>query len=290
MNFYRKLRKIQISNFKCNKFSHLKISTKLSQNFLAVYSVELQRTFNNFENFQQSLPEYFNLELEMSEYFTKKSNVKWREGHLKTSFVYLLIDPRISENLPMHHKNLESDEVVWQKFLSSIFYVGKGKRSRPYAHLYDAIKLYSQENDVLKRKLETVKKSQIVEQQILYSNSIDTVAIAKYAKQQTSKYNGKFQDSKKLNKIVEIWKSGMGVVCLHVFNNVMPVDAMSREAAIIDTIGLNNLTNLKRGDYYGLASTWKMRTRKLMGSGLLYKAMNVYLAEGESQLMPFDLV
>lgn len=31
---------------------------------------------------------------------------------------------------------------LWKRFLHSIFYVGKGKSSRPYAHLYDAIKMY----------------------------------------------------------------------------------------------------------------------------------------------------
>lgn len=224
----------------------------------------------------------------MSEYFTKKSNVKWREGHLKTSFIYLLIDPRVSDNLPLQHKNMENPE-TWKKFLDSIFYVGKGKRSRPYAHLYDAIKLYSLEDNKLAEKLDG-RRNQIVEKCILYSNVINKTEIATYTKKQTSNYQAKFQDSKKLNKIIEIWKSGMGVVCLHVFNNIIPVDAMTREAAIIDSIGLNNLTNLKRGDYYGLASTWKMRTRKQMGLGLLHKAMNVYLAEGESQLMPFDLI
>ena len=47
---------------------------------------------------------------------------------------------------------------------------------------------------------------------------------------------------------------------------------------------------MKRGDYYGTAITWTMRMRKQLGIVLLYKAMQIYLAEGESQLMPCDLV
>lgn len=35
---------------------------------------------------------------------------------------------------------------IWERFLRSIFYVGKGKNSRPYSHLYDAIKLYNRKN------------------------------------------------------------------------------------------------------------------------------------------------
>lgn len=93
----------------------------------------------------------------------------------------------------------------------------------------------------------------------------------------------------KLDRIIDIWKSGKGVVCLPVFHNIMPVEAYTREAAIIDAIGLQNLTNLKRGDYYGLSLSWTMRQRKQLGVLLLYKAMQIFLAEGESQLRPDDI-
>ncbi len=253
--------------------------------------MELQRTITNHSQLEERLQEYMGLEREMMDYF-QKPNGRWREGHLKTSFIYLLIDPRISDNLPIRHKNMTKEE-IWRKFLDSIFYVGKGKRSRPYAHLYDAIKLYSLENEMLARRLIN-RRNQVVERCVLYSNTAERNEIIKYNKQKvaqkSTKNPTKFQDSKKLNKIVEIWKSETGVVCLHIFHNVLPVDALTREAAIIDAIGLNNLTNLKRGDYYGLAATWKMRMRKNLGIALLYKALHVYLAEGESQLMPLDLI
>lgn len=99
----------------------------------------------------------------------------------------------------------------------------------------------------------------------------------------------KFRDSIKLERIIEIWKSGRGVVCLPVFHSIMPVEAYSREAAIIDSIGVENLTNIKRGDYYGIIKSWTMRQRKQLGVLLLYKAMNVFMAEGESQLKPNDI-
>lgn len=99
----------------------------------------------------------------------------------------------------------------------------------------------------------------------------------------------KFHDSLKLERIIDIWQSGKGVICLPVFHNIMPVEAYTREAAIIDCIGIENLTNIKRGDYYGISKSWTMRQRKQLGISLLYKAMHIFMAEGESQLRPDDI-
>lgn len=140
---------------------------------------------------------------------------------------------------------------AWQRFLASIFYVGKGKSSRPYAHLYDAIKFHQ-------------------------GTQVDAP-------------NSKQSDCAKLERIINIWKSGKGVVCLPIFHHILPVEAYTREAAIIDCIGLQNLTNLKRGDYYGHSLSWTMRQRKQLGVLLLYKAMHIFLMQGESQLRPDDI-
>lgn len=183
----------------------------------------------------------------MVNYFIEKAHLKWREGNAKTSFVYLLLDPRITQNLPLYHTQMEKSE-VWAKFLNSIFYVGKGKRSRPYQHLYDAIKILS---DGDKAKNKTV-------------------------------------ESNKLSRIVEIWKENSGVVCLHIFHNIMPCEAFSREASIIETLGIHNLTNVKKGEFYGASTCFTMRQKRQMGIALLYRALNIYLAEGESQLKPCD--
>lgn len=182
---------------------------------------------------------------------------------------------------------------VWSKFLRSIFYVGKGKKGRPYEHLYDAIKLYSAENDLLAEKLQN-RQNRVLEKRILFSDSDRKKEVMqKFGKTcDTQPSQSKIKESEKLNKIIDIWKdsSKLGVCCLQIYHNIIPAEAYTREASIIDAIGLNNLTNLKRGDYYGVTSGWKMRQRKHLGVALLYKAMQIYLAEGESQLMPFDLV
>ncbi|KAM8939276.1 ankyrin repeat and LEM domain-containing protein 1 [Pelodytes ibericus] len=70
---------------------------------------------------------------------------KWREGILKSSFNYLLMDPRVTRNLPSRCHTLSQNE-CFRTFVSAVFYVGKGKRSRPYCHLYEALSYYKEKN------------------------------------------------------------------------------------------------------------------------------------------------
>lgn len=221
---------------------------------------------------RENLCEWLELESRMSRGFIERSNIKWREGNLKTSFIYFLIDPRVSDNLALNYKNM-SKELVWHRFLESIFYVGKGKRSRPYQHLYDAIKLFANECDD--------KSIAIRLKQNLRIDALDL------------KKNGKIEklsSSKKIRNIIDIWKSKKGVVCLHIFNNIMPVEAYTREAAIIEAIGLENLSNMKKGEYYGAAKSFSMRQKRQLGIALISRALRIFLAEGESQLLPFDII
>ena len=46
-----------------------------------------------------------------------------------------------------------------------------------------------------------------------------------------------FQASEKLKMILNIWQSGYGVVSLHLFHNVIPVEAYTREACMIEALG-----------------------------------------------------
>ena len=226
----------------------------------------------------------------MAKHFLERAHIKWREGNMKTSFIYLLIDPRVSNNLPLQYSEMDKGD-VWKKFIDSIFYVGKGKRSRPYSHLYDAIKLFSLENNQLAERLEN-RKNQVIEKRIIYSNTEGkNDLLHQKASKKSNKVNKlQSQESKKLATIIDIWKCQQGVVCLHIFNNIMPCEAYTREAAILEAIGIENLTNIKKGDYYGAARNFSMRQKRQMGVGLLHRAMKVYLAEGESQLLPHDLI
>ncbi|XP_060537611.1 ankyrin repeat and LEM domain-containing protein 1 [Pantherophis guttatus] len=173
---------------------------------------------------------------------------RWRGGLLKSSFNYLLLDPRVTQNLPARCQLLSPDE-TFRTFVRAIFYVGKGTRGRPYRHLYEALTHYREGQG--------------------------TPACP--------------QVSSKVQHILEIWAGGQGVVSMHCFQNVVPVEAYTREACMVDAIGLKMLTNQKKGNYYGLVVGWPMKRRRSLGVFLLHRALRIFLAEGERQLRPADI-
>ena len=174
------------------------------------------------------------------------TKTEWREGHQKSAFNYILIDPRITQNLPSRARSLNmSQHEVLRTFVQAIFYIGKGSRARPYAHLYDSLKDWKNKSAEIK--------------------------------------------SKKIKRIIDIWNAGQGVVSLHCFQSVIPSEAYTREAAMIDAIGIEKLTNVKKGNYYGEAQTWDMRRKRQLGTILLRRASEIFLAEGERQISPADI-
>lgn len=202
-------------------------------------SLKWIQNLNDFELTEQKI---------FQEFTTPHPSRKWREGTSKCSFNYLLLDPRITEDLPRRAANLSLPE-KWQIFLSAIFYVGKGKQSRPYAHLYDAFKIW-------------------------ISNRPN----------EDQNFN-----SDKIQRILDIWNGDQGVIVLHVFHNTIPVEAYTREAAMIDALGTRKLGNCKAGNYYGIVSTWKPREKCELGRYFLYKAFQMLLLEGERQIFPDNL-
>ncbi|KAF3430080.1 hypothetical protein E2986_07206 [Frieseomelitta varia] len=96
-------------------------------------------------------------------------------------------------------------------------------------------------------------------------------------------------ENAKIQHILHIWNAGCGVVCLHVFQNSIPVEAYTREAAIIDALGIQKLKNSKSGDYYGTAKTWNMEEKRNFGRFLLYQALRIFLCEGERQILPENM-
>ncbi|XP_028128209.1 uncharacterized protein LOC114324549 [Diabrotica virgifera virgifera] len=209
-----------------------------------VYSPELEATLKN-PSWTTNLAAYKLLEDALVKEFSSPSTTrKWREGNSKSSFAYLLLDPRKTDNLPCRADTMNFKE-VWETFLSSIFYVGKGKKNRPFSHLYDAVTHYRQNNPVT--------------------------------------------PNEKLKTILDIWNNRSGVICLHIFHNIIPVEAYTREAAMIEALRVENVSNMKIGDFYGTASMWKRKEKCMLGTYLLYKAMNIYLQEGERQLSLNDI-
>ncbi|XP_053324183.1 ankyrin repeat and LEM domain-containing protein 1 [Spea bombifrons] len=191
-----------------------------------------------------NIPDCRSDETMLSQEFDKPDKTrKWREGVLKSSFNYLLMDPRVTQNLPARYHSLSENE-CFRTFIGSVFYVGKGKRSRPYCHLYEALTHYNDSNK---------------------------------------------QACPKVQHIVDIWKSGLGVISLHCFQNTIPVEAYTREACMVDAIGLKMLTNQKKGVYYGQVQSWPPARQRHLGVFMLHRAMQIFLAEGERQLRPPDI-
>ncbi|XP_057309067.1 ankyrin repeat and LEM domain-containing protein 1-like [Hydractinia symbiolongicarpus] len=183
------------------------------------------------------------LEEEMGYIFDKPEKHTWREGSQKTSFNYILLDPRVTKNLPNRAVQLAEVDRL-RVFCSAVFYIGKGKRSRPYEHFYDAAKEDKPEKKTVSNKIKMIR---------------------------------------------DIWEAGYGVASVHIFHSVIPVEAYTREACMIDAMGLSRLTNLKFGDFYGPAAGWNCKKRRHLGIHLLTKAMNIYLIEGERQIRKKDL-
>uniref|UniRef100_A0A4W3HJD4 Uncharacterized protein n=1 Tax=Callorhinchus milii TaxID=7868 RepID=A0A4W3HJD4_CALMI len=207
-----------------------RVLTKMTR-FAAEFSAELCRSLETFV-----IPDCRQDELILSQQFDQPDQIRrWRGGLVKSSFNYLLLDPRVTMNLPARSHAL-SDDDCFRIFVNAIFYVGKGKRSRPYSHLNEAQKHFN---------------------------------------------NVRAQ----LQRIMDIWADGLGVISLHCFQNVIAVEDSMGQSCIVHFY----LTNQKRGDYYGTVATWTMKRRRQLGVHLIRQASLIFLAEGERQLRPADI-
>ncbi|NXL54311.1 ANKL1 protein, partial [Podilymbus podiceps] len=167
----------------------------------------------------------------------------WREGLLKSSFNYLLLDPRTSRNLPLRSHRLSPVE-CFRTFIKAIFYVGKGTRARPYRHLAEALSQHRA---------------------------------------------GTRKGCPKVRRILEIWASGQGVISVHCFQSTVPAEAYTREGCLVEALGLQTITNQRKGNCYGVAASWPAARRRCLGVHMLHRAMRIFLAEGERQLRPADI-
>ncbi|NWQ85798.1 ANKL1 protein, partial [Burhinus bistriatus] len=167
----------------------------------------------------------------------------WREGLVKSSFNYLLLDPRTTQNLPFRSHRLSPAE-CFRTFIKAIFYVGKGTRVRPYCHLTEALSQHRA---------------------------------------------GMQKGCPKVRRILEIWASGQGVISVHCFQSTIPAEAYTRESCLVEALGLQTITNRRKGNCYGVVASWPAERRRRLGVHMLHRAMRIFLAEGERQLRPADI-
>ena len=107
----------------------------------------------------------------------------------------------------------------FKTFVNAIFYVGKGKRSRPYSHLYEALEYYKGEKSAKVKLFYKLAHLRLRSHQL----NVFCVLIQKLCR--------------KVEHILQVWNAGQGVISLHCFQNVIPVEAYTREACMVDAIG-----------------------------------------------------
>lgn len=91
----------------------------------------------------------------------------------------------------------------------------------------------------------------------------------------------------KLALIVHLWRQQRGVILLRGFRKISSNDAFTREAAMIDALGMRHLTNRRVGVYFGLArSKYTKEQRKKMGVALLHMMLSAFLKKNERELQP----
>lgn len=88
----------------------------------------------------------------MKEFSEKAYTIKAKAGWTKIYYNYLFVDPRLTGNLALRSLD-HIERAFWSDFYSSIFYVGKGTKTRPYYHLHAASKLFKQNKSTTNRKL-----------------------------------------------------------------------------------------------------------------------------------------
>ncbi|CAB3255854.1 unnamed protein product [Arctia plantaginis] len=198
----------------------------------------------------QDLKPYIQLEEKGRAYFGDPRNNS-TNNTTKKSFTYLFLDPRITKNL--------SDETKTQNITK---------------------------NQNINRQWETFINS------IFYVGKGTNGRPYKHLEEALSLRKDKgYKTSKdeKIQRIFDIWDDDKGVICQHVFHNVIQDEAFTYEAAMIDALGINRLTNIKLGSYKGIVKSWREEEQLKLGVYLLYKALNNYLNKGERQLRPDDI-
>jgi len=181
----------------------------------------------------------------------------------KSFYNYLLLDPRIIKRVNFSGNHLKSDVInspdKFETFLRSIFYIGKGCGRRPIQHLVDA-----------KARLSTPANRRS-------SRDLNEDPAAASA-------------GEKIDKILEIWKSGLGVKVVSLFHHSSEREANANEAAMIDAIGLCELSNIKKGSYGGtIATKWSQKTKNQFGSFLLHKSFCTFAVSDTKSFFAKDV-
>ena len=80
-------------------------------------------------------------------------------------------------------------------------------------------------------------------------------------------------ENEKLQAIRNVWNKNGGIIVLSFFHDSSSFVAATREAIMLDFIGLKNLTNERRGSFYGGIKEWDQNVLINMGKYFIAKIM-----------------
>ncbi|VDN29683.1 unnamed protein product [Cylicostephanus goldi] len=106
------------------------------------------------------------------------------------------------------------------------------------------------------------------------------------AKREREAKSAKMTTNAKLKRIDSIWGSGHGVLCLQINHSVSDEEAFVREAALIEALRLENLTNIKGGEWRGSSKVWTLPMKAQFGTYQLQRALGVLKMEGFRPIKP----
>ena len=94
--------------------------------------------------------------------------------------------------------------------------------------------------------------------------------------------------NEKVFAIRKIWERGDGVVVLSFFHDSSSCVAATREAIMIDFVGLDKLNNQRKGSYYGGVKQWGVNVLLNMGKFYIIQIMTKYFDKHVEPVMRKD--
>ena len=95
---------------------------------------------------------------------------------------------------------------------------------------------------------------------------------------------------KRLQKILDIWGDGGGIIVLELYSDSNNYLSLCRENAMIQSAG-RNLTNLIKGAAYGaMKSTWTKTEILLYGDMLFFFALKKCINDKPISILPCDMI
>ena len=102
-----------------------------------------------------------------------------------------------------------------------------------------------------------------------------------------SKSNGV---SEKCKRIQKIWKKGQGIAVIQLFPETCEHEALSREFAIINGLGLENLTNIRNSTCHGvMKEAWSKKEIINFGNMIVYRALKMAVLDPPTLIFEKDI-